>query len=953
MSSSQLVGRAAELTVGEAALRRALDGDPEQATPVLFVAGEAGIGKSRLLEVLLDRARQADAVTACGRCLEHGGEIRPLAAMSEILADLGEEVDTSTLAPAEALARLFDRARTSLRTASARGAVVVAVEDLHWSDRTTRTLLAELVRTRGLGRMLLIGTYRSDELHRRHPLLPFLADLEHAVRPERIDLVPLDEAEVVELGSAILDRPIGAGRGRELARRSGGNPFYAEELLAVDVSTRIPAGVSHVILARSRSLEPDALACLQAASVLAPPIYPAALQITSGLATLRYRRAVDVLCRERFLIDDEVGFRFRHELVREVFLDGLLPGERAELFARAAQALEEHRPERRGEIARLYANAAQLPQALAAAVQAAAAAGSIGASAEAVEHYGRAIDLWDRVDGPAGRTGVSHLRLLRSAAQAADLARDFDVAVELATRAVDEARAAGDPFEEGGALLELSGYLWDASAPGMHEAIERAMAVLPSEPLTVERIRLEVRSAMNRAFAGDGAAADLALAAAAQRAAELDERGVEATARAHVGYGRVLLGDEQALRNLTDGLHVAQSIDDGTAGTLIAINLTHALVSLGRFRDAAELYDDGVAFNERHGYADTRGILFQGNVLDALEALGWWEAAAGVMDDIGRRLSPETMHRWASAFLGWTQIQIHRGHYAEAASTYRRGLEMWQTGYYSGDQLPAGSGLIELAAAGVIEPIDPAAVEMWLDELQPDQASLDARLVATAARHLVPPVTSAEHSRTLDMIIGWIARLRRMRAEFVQVPPVLDAWLSQADAEVAEADGDMGADRWAGQVTAWAHLECEYLAGYARFRQADALLRTGGGRSAGDRATATGLLRMAWRTASALGADPLCRDVQDLARRARLRIEEDNANSVPAPTEPSPFGLTARELEVLRLVNDGRSNGEIGTKLFINTKTASVHVSNILQRLGASNRIEAAAIARRHRLVDR
>jgi DNA-binding CsgD family transcriptional regulator/tetratricopeptide (TPR) repeat protein len=955
VSSGQLVGRTDDLARGEAAIRRVLEGGSDRQAQLLLIAGEAGIGKSRLLDALLDRAREGGAVTACGRCLEHGGEIRPLIAVTEILAELGqaEQGGASTMAPAEALARLFDHARTSLRALSARCPVVVAIEDLHWSDRTTRGLLTELVRTRGLGRVLLIGTYRSDELHRRHPLLPLLADLEHAARPERIDLTPLAETEVVELAAAILDRAIGEEQGRELFRRSGGNPFYAEELLAVDDTERIPAGVRHVILARSRSLVPDALTCLQAASALASPIDPNVLEATAGLETTRHRLAVDALCRERFLVDHPDGFGFRHELVREVFIDGLLPGERAELFARAARALEQHRPERRGEIARLHVNAGQLPEALGASVRAAAAASAIGASAEASEHYGRAIDVWDRVDDAAGRAGMSHLQLLRKAAEVADLARDFDVAVELARRAIDEAVRAGDPFEEGAALLDLSGYLWNASAPGMDEAIERALAVLPREPLTVERVRLEVRSAMFREFTGERTEADRALETAADMAAQLGERGVEATARAHAGYWRALLGDDHAIRNLADGLRLARSIDDGPAGTVIAINLSHALINLGRFRETAELYDEGVAFAERHGQADTRGIVFEGNVLNALEALGRWEEAGAVMDHIGRRLSPETMHRWASAFLGWTQIQIHRGQYADVVASYHRGLEMWRTGYYGGDQLPAGSGLIELAAAGAVDPVEPGTVELWLDDLHPGQASLGARLVATAARHLIPPATSSEHGRMIETVRGWIGRIRRTAADYFEVPQVLDAWLDAAEAELAEAAGKPVPDRWAHLVAVWDEVGCRFFAATARYRQADALLRAGGGRLAGDREDATRLLEAAGRTAAELGAEPLRRDIADLTRRARLRLGDESAETAPARIASSPFALTDRELDVLRLVNDGRSNGEIGAELFISTKTASVHVSNILRKLGASNRIEAAAIARRHQLLPR
>ena len=968
VSSGHLVGRTPELAVGRASLSRILDDGSDDSLHILLISGEAGIGKSRLLDVLLDLARDAGAVTACGRCVDHGSEVRPLTAVTEIMAELGSltapsdpgtpggdatSADAvSSATPAEALARLFDQTRSWLRTLSERGPLVVAVEDLHWADRTTRDLLVELVRTRGLGRVLLIGTYRSDELHRRHPLLPLLADLERATRPERIELSPLAEPEVVELAASIRDRAIDQERGRELARRSGGNPFYVEELLAVDDDTEgLPAGIRLVILARSQRLTPDALACLQAAATLAPPIDPTVLQATTGLDTGRYRSAVDVACRERFLIEHRAGFGFRHELVREVFLDELLPGERSTLFGRAARALEAHRPDRLGEIARLHVNASQLPEALEALVRAAESAGAIGAPAEASEHYGRAIDLWDRVDGPADRAGISRLQLLRRAAEVADLARDFDVAVELARRAATEAREQGDPFEEGAALLDLSGYLWNASAPGMHDAIERAMAVLPREPATVERARLETREAMTRAFAGEQLDADRALRAAADMAAQLRERGVELTARAHIGYRTARLGDDEAIQNLADHLHSAWSIDDGPAGTVISINLTHVLVALGRFQEVADLHDQGAAFAERHGFGSTRGIVFAGNVLQALQALGRWDDAEAIMGDIARRLGPDSMHRWASAFLGWTQIQIDRGRYDDVASSYRRALEMWETGYYGGDQLVVGSGLIELAAAGSIDPIGPGTVEAWLDESATEDAPVAAQLVATAARHLVPPPTSIDHAPVLEAVRRWIDRLERARGEFVRVPPVLDAWLDQARTEVAEVSGEPVPDRWARLAAVWDGLGCRFLAAAATYRHADALLRAGGGRAAGERQRATRLLSGALHIASDLAAEPLRRDIEDLARRARLRLD-DAADGPPAPVEPPPFGLTSREIQVLGLVNDGRSNGEIGAALFISTKTASVHVSNILRKLGAANRIEAAAIARRQHLLD-
>ena len=225
VSSSGIVGRSAELAVARACLQDVLDGGSDRSAKVLLISGEAGIGKTRLLNEVLDRARDAGAMTACGRCLEHGSEVRPLTAVAEILAEIGPVVASPdsaspsdaagredgvplTATPAEASANLFDHARSMMRALSVRGPLVVAVEDLHWSDRTTRELVTELVRTRGLERVLFIVTYRSDELHRRHPLLPLLADLEQAARPDRIELGPLVETEMLELATEVLGRPV-------------------------------------------------------------------------------------------------------------------------------------------------------------------------------------------------------------------------------------------------------------------------------------------------------------------------------------------------------------------------------------------------------------------------------------------------------------------------------------------------------------------------------------------------------------------------------------------------------------------------------------------------------------------------------------------------------------------------------------------------------------------------
>jgi DNA-binding CsgD family transcriptional regulator len=148
-------------------------------------------------------------------------------------------------------------------------------------------------------------------------------------------------------------------------------------------------------------------------------------------------------------------------------------------------------------------------------------------------------------------------------------------------------------------------------------------------------------------------------------------------------------------------------------------------------------------------------------------------------------------------------------------------------------------------------------------------------------------------------------------------------------------------DAWREALRAWQDATDVWPLTYAQFRLAEALCGTG------DRTPATDLLREAAATCVRIGARPLLEDVQALARRARLDLDPAAAGADPAAEQPVPFGLTDREREVLALVAAGRSNGQIASALFISPKTASVHVSNILAKLGVSGRVEAAAVAHR------
>jgi DNA-binding NarL/FixJ family response regulator len=170
------------------------------------------------------------------------------------------------------------------------------------------------------------------------------------------------------------------------------------------------------------------------------------------------------------------------------------------------------------------------------------------------------------------------------------------------------------------------------------------------------------------------------------------------------------------------------------------------------------------------------------------------------------------------------------------------------------------------------------------------------------------------------------------------------AWdAAQGAAEWSRLEGRSDPARWREAAEQWERLELPYRAAYARFRQAEALLA-----ARASRAEVEPVLRAAHRATVALGAGPLRREIELLARRGRLRLEDPAATEAPAPaTQPAAFGLTRREIEVLELVAAGHTNRQIGQELFITPKTAGLHVSRILAKLGVTGRGQAAAVAHR------
>ena len=285
VTSTRLVGRTGELAELEAALQEAADGRPSLA----FLAGESGVGKSRLLAELERRAREEGATVLGGDAVELGegelpyaplvGALRPLARsddavlgeltpanraeLATLLPELARRDDTPAVSGADdergsAQRRLFEALLSLLERLGQQGPVVLALEDVHWADRSTRAFLAFLARSLCDEPVLVILTYRSDELHRRHPLRPLLAELERAPRARRIELARFDRDELAEQLEDILGAPPAPDLVDRLLERSEGNPLFAEELLASGLDGRggLPPTLRDALMVRVERL-PD------------------------------------------------------------------------------------------------------------------------------------------------------------------------------------------------------------------------------------------------------------------------------------------------------------------------------------------------------------------------------------------------------------------------------------------------------------------------------------------------------------------------------------------------------------------------------------------------------------------------------------------------------------------------------------------------------------------------
>ncbi|WP_307845229.1 AAA family ATPase [Planomonospora sp. ID67723] len=917
---STLVGRLLELDRLVAVLDSAGRGMPG----VALVGGDAGIGKTRLVTELAERAREAGFAVLAGQCAELGDALPylPLAdalrgAEGELRAALDARPVLGRLLPGGAdggpesasgltQQQLFGSMLGFLSTQP----VLLILEDLHWADQSTRDLVVFLSRMLQTEHVCLVGTYRTDDLHRRHPLRRVLAELKRLPSVTSVELSPLGRGEMADYVAVL-----GGTDTRmidQVVDRAEGNPFYAEELLEAALGgCLMPDGLASLLLSRAEMLSDPAQRVLRGAAVAGRRVDHDLLQEASGLDDLAFEESMrEIVSRGLLRPSGEYGYSFRHALLQEAVYTDLLPGERTRLHAEFARLLTA-RSGSAAELAYHYLACHDLAGALAASVEAGRRAERLGAPAEAHRHFEQALGLWDRVTDAERLAGTDHVRLaMRSAAAAADSGDNHRAISQLrrlpSSAEVNErlAYCLIDADDEAGAIAAAQAAVETAGEAPM---LARALATYARALYWTDR-HDEVEPLAVRAL-------ETARASGATDA--------ETSALITLGALAALAADIPRAKELL-ACAAAERSGDLAIDLRAIFQLARVQYESGDLKEAAVTADRGLRLAHETGLdwstfgTDLRFLRFLIHYV-----AGEWDAAEKIAAGFGIRAGTPAEATLSSFALF---VEVARG--LPAVEERLSWIEpFWSEVFvsYMGHGLAAEHALWRGDPEGALGHVHAA-----LDALYPHDAGV-VRLAATGLWALAELGRAAEAD----------AFLERARVPTVVGPgsagirgplgPEGVAWLARAEAEWHRAHGRLDVDAWRAVVEAF-DFGFVYEVARSRWRLAEALL------AAGDRAGALVEWQRAVEAAESLGAKPLGAALAELGRRARF-------------TPAQPGLLTGREQEVLALVAEGLPNREIGERLFIAQKTVSVHVSNILGKLGVSSRTQAAAVARREGLI--
>jgi DNA-binding CsgD family transcriptional regulator len=830
---------------------------------LVFLEGEAGVGKTSLLRAFRD-SLSPGVRYVFGAC-DPLSTPQPLGPLLEIAPELDPDVARllDAGAPRPDLLRAFLGALRPLP------GVVVVLDDLHWADEATLDVLRFVGRRIQSTTALVVGAYRDDEVARDHPLRVAIGDLATSPAVRRIQLHGLSLGSVAELADGSDLDPA------ELHARTGGNPFYVTEVIA-GAPARIPPTVRDAVLARAARLSPVGRATLEAAAVIGPTIEPALLaRVVDGPA------ADEVLAKGLLLAADHV-YAFRHDVARQAVLDATEPGRRRELHARVLAALE-------------AGDAADRPLALLAHHAAEAV------DRDAVLRYGR---LAASEASAAGAHREAAAQLVRVEPYAASLpeperASFFEAlghetfvmaSGDLGRRALEEAidlwRRLGDAAREIHVQVELAraaeagGNSADALA-----ALERAAELgepLPPGPAKVESLMAQALWRVKLAdFPG---AIESGRAAVALGGRDPDAVSPVVLALQFVGLSRITLDDLGGIDDMLEAfrLGVEHGVDRNAARAYV--DLTDTLVETHHFRDAELHFDAGLRFTiDRE--LDSQRLYIESVLAIALVERGRWSEAGDIAATVLAQSSNTVISR-INALYAVGLLRTRRGD-PDAQAALDEGLSLGREA--RGYQARLRAARAELA---------------WLGG--------DHARVAAEAEAGLPHGIDRRQVWSVGALVWWLQLVGRRPPEIPLDLP--EPWQLQLDG------------RWRKAAAAWRDRDCPYHAGRALLASEDPA-DVEEARAIFDRLGARPALGLATKRLRELG-------VRSIPRGAR-----------PA-TRANKAGLTARELEILRLVAAGQSNEQIAARLYLSRRTIHHHVAAILGKLEVNRRGDARSAAR-------
>ncbi|WP_314220516.1 helix-turn-helix transcriptional regulator [Streptomyces zaehneri] len=982
--ATAFIGREEELARLSGVLERARGGESR----AVLIAGDAGVGKTRVLDEVAARAARSGMTVLTGHCVDLGDVGLPYLPFTEILgllaADercaavlaahpevdrlLGAGTDADEAGPGprsgsgEGRLRLFEGMAALLADLSDVTPLLLVLEDLHWADQSSRDLLRFLLsrgflqRSTGNGsghRLAVLASYRADDLHRRHPLRPLLAELVRLPAVDRLELRPLADAEVTRLLRALEGRPLPDATVRRIVERAEGNAFYAEELLAAkDTGAgKMPSGLADLLLIRVEQLPGTAQQVLRTAAVAGRRVEHELLRDAVGLPEDELESALrEAIGHQLLVAGDDGAYAFRHALAREAVYADLLPGERSRLHGAFAALLagRGHRPETAAERAHHYRESHDLREALAASLEAADHARRVGAPAEELRHLEALLDLWESVPATARPSGeaTDRVTLMLRASAAAAHAGEAHRAVSLTRAALagvgrdtDSELAARVRYTLAGTLMNVD------SLTAAFAYSSEALAMIPAEPPTPTWVWAAATHVLAARQVGDSATA-LRVAREALRAAEqldlTDARADLLVSLANLeGEGR---RSAEGRARLTQARELARRGGNAPVEMRALFTLAIGAFEAGEPAECLPWLAEGLDRARRAGLLSSPYPLEMRYLqLLVLYTLGRWdECLRTATTDLAVLPASGGFAVGPALYVG-----LARGDkgVADRARTLIGGRFDWMAALVAGIVLTdaaAQSGDAEAAVARLR-----SSVEALTDDtgMLPD---VTVRLTALALTAVADAAATARGGGDEAAADRWSATATELLeparsvalrgAAGVPQGPEGRAWLARAQAEWAWATTGPDPAAWERTVAAFGYGDAYELA-RCRLRYAQALL------AAGRREDAATEARAARETALRLGATPLLARTDDLLRRGRLTDAGPTARG-------GPVALTARERDVLRLLALGRSNRQIGEELFISGKTASVHVSNILAKLSAASRTEAVAIAYRERLLE-